>query len=246
MSCRTGMGTNKKRKEIIAGHIESVRQFRFCGPSDDPDEQTAVTAGFRHLVIQIKRLAAPILPPATASQLTALSVEIDNLYSAYDAHSEISALLPDIEAALERLDDDGDMPVSADGMPVIADSRLAELRALNPAQFDFKKLVRLCEEINTAYGQKCYFATAMLTRGLLDHVPPAFGFKTFSEVANNYAGGGKSFKETMQHLANASRKVADAHLHMPIRRSETLPTAQQVNCGQQLDMLLAEIVRIMK
>jgi hypothetical protein len=86
----------------------------------------------------------------------------------------------------------------------------------------------------------------MLTRGLLDHAPPVFGFKTFSEVANNYAGGGKSFKETMQHLENAARKVADVHLHMPIRKSETLPTAQQVNCGQQLDMLLSEIVRITK
>ena len=66
-----------------------------------------------------------------------------------------------------------------------------------------------------------------------------FGFKTFSEVANNYAGGGKSFKETMLHMENAARKVADAHRHMPIRRSETLPTAQQVNCGQQLDVLLS-------
>jgi hypothetical protein len=50
----------------------------------------------------------------------------------------------------------------------------------------------------------------------------------------------------MQHLENAARKVADAHLHMPIRKSETLPTAQQVNCGQQLDVLLSEIVRIMR
>jgi hypothetical protein len=108
--------------------------------------------------------------------------------------------------------------------------------------FDFRKLIQLCEEINKAYKDGCYFATAM--RGLLDHVPHVFGFKIFSEVANNYAGGGKSFKETMHHLENASRKVADAHLHMPIRKSETLPTAQQVNCGQQLDVLLSEIVRI--
>jgi hypothetical protein len=31
---------------------------------------------------------------------------------------------------------------------------------------------------------------------------------------------------------------------MPIRKSETLPTAQQVNFASQLDVLLAEIVRI--
>jgi hypothetical protein len=74
-------------------------------------------------------------------------------------------------------------------------------------------------------------------------VPPVFGLRTFAEVANNYSGGGKSFKETMQHLENASRRVANAHLHMPIRNSETLPNPQQINCGQQLDVLLAEIVR---
>src|ERR1700719_3033227 len=62
---------------------------------------------------------------------------------------------------------------------------------------------------------KTYFATAMLTRGLLDHVPPLFGTNTFSQVANNYGGGGRSFKDTMHHLENAARKVADAHLHMP-------------------------------
>lgn len=134
-------------------------------------------------------------------------------------------------------------PAQAD-LALISDVRLDELRSLASTQFDFRKLIRLCEEINSSYSSRCYFATAMLTRGLLDHVPPVFSFKTFSEVANNYCGGGKSFKDTMQHLENASRKVADAHLHMPIRRSETLPTAQQVNCGQQLDVLLSEIVRI--
>jgi hypothetical protein len=137
-------------------------------------------------------------------------------------------------------------PAKPSYMTLISESRLAELRALTSPEFDFRKLIRLCEELNTAFQEECYFATAMLTRGLLDHVPPVFGFRTFSEVANNYAGGGKSFKETMQHLENAARKVADAHLHVPIRKSETLPTAQQVNCGQQLDMLLSEIVRIMK
>jgi len=129
-------------------------------------------------------------------------------------------------------------------LPLIADTRLAELRALASSCFDFKKLIRLCEEINVAYSEGCYFATAMLTRGLLDHVPPLFGKGTFSEVGNNYSGGGRSFKETMHHLQNAARRVADSHLHMPIRNSETLPTAQQVNFSSQLDMLLAEIVRI--
>src|ERR1039458_4308033 len=97
------------KKEMILDLIEQARRFRFCGPSDDPDEQTAVTAGYRHLVIQFKRLASPVLASPSASRLNAIEVEIDNLYSAYDAKAELDALLPEIEAALERLDDNGDL-----------------------------------------------------------------------------------------------------------------------------------------
>jgi hypothetical protein len=239
------MVVNRKRKEIIVDLLESARRLHLCGPSDDPDEQTAVTSSCRYLVTQFKRLAAPVLASPSASRLNAIEVEINDLYSAYDAKAELDALLPEIEAALELLDDDGALPI-ADGSAIVAESRLVELRSVVSSDFDLRKLVRLCEEINSSFGMQNYYATAMLIRGLLDHVPPMFGFKTFGEVANNYAGGGRSFKETMHHLENASRKVGDAHLHMPIRKSETLPTPQQVNCGQQLDVLLSEIVRIMR
>lgn len=129
-------------------------------------------------------------------------------------------------------------------LALIAEERIEQLRRLKCSQFDLKKLVRLCEEINAVYGAGCYFATAMLIRGVLDHVPPLFGFKTFNEVVNNYASGGKAFRDHMEHLHKGSRKVADAYLHMPVRQSETLPTPQQVNSGQNLDALLAEIVRV--
>jgi len=127
---------------------------------------------------------------------------------------------------------------------LIADSRLDELRALTSSQFDFRKLIRLCEELNMASREECHFATGMLTRGLLDHVPPLFGVKSFSEVANNYVGGSKSFKDTMLHLDTAAKKIADGLLHTQIRKSETLPTAQQVNFAPALDLLLGEIIRI--
>jgi hypothetical protein len=84
----------------------------------------------------------------------------------------------------------------------------------------------------------------MLTRGLLDHVPPLFEKSTFTEVANSYGGGGRSFKETMQRLDTAARTIADAHLHVKIRGSESLPSPQQVNFAAEIDVLLGEIVRI--
>jgi hypothetical protein len=232
---------NQKKREIIEATIGDVRSFRFCSPSDDPEEQTAVTSGFRHLVIQLQRLAGPILPAEPASRLARIQVEVDNVYSAYEASSEIQALLPDIEEALEA-DRDG-LPVSA-GMSPIAASRIAELRTLNDPRFDFRKLIRFCEEINISFRAGCYLATAMLTRALLDHVPPLFGTKSFAEIANNYAGGSKSFKGAMQHLDSGARNIADGHLHSQIRKNETLPEAQQVDFRAGLDALLAEIVRI--
>src|SRR5258708_8634285 len=92
------------RKELIADLVTKARDFRFCGPSDDPEECTAVTSGDRYLMIQFKRLVSPILFADAASRLNAIEVEIDNLYSAYDAKAELDALLPEIEDALERLD----------------------------------------------------------------------------------------------------------------------------------------------
>src|SRR6516162_9575493 len=79
------MATNKK--EMISRLIEDARSFRFCGPSDDPDEQTSVTAGYRHVVIQLKRLAGPLLPEAERTRLNSLDVEVNNIYSAYEAHA---------------------------------------------------------------------------------------------------------------------------------------------------------------
>ncbi len=102
----------------------------------------------------------------------------------------------------------------------------------------------LCEELNICYRSQCYHAVAALTRTLLDHVPPTFGLRTFAEVANNY-GGSKSFRECMQRLEGSARNIADMHLHTPIRHSEALPTRTQVNFSNDVDVLLAEAVRLL-
>src|ERR1017187_391220 len=108
------------KKEMILDLIEQARKFRFCGPSDDPDEQTAVTAGYRDLTIKLKRLASPILSKDAATRLNSVQVEFNNLFSAFDASSELEALFPDIEAALEQLDEQGTPKTKekADALPV--------------------------------------------------------------------------------------------------------------------------------
>jgi hypothetical protein len=136
------------------------------------------------------------------------------------------------------------------GVPPAPDSfvdpvRLEELRSADKSKLDVSRLVRLCEELNTCYRHSCFHAVAFITRAILDHVPPAFDVRSFGEVASNYSGT-KSFRESAAHLEKASRKISDALLHGHIRRNEILPTLAQVDARQQLDVVLGEVVRILR
>lgn len=125
---------------------------------------------------------------------------------------------------------------------LVAAARLSEVRTLKVAGYDLTRLVQLCEELNACYQVSAYHAVIILTRAILDHVPPLFGCKDFAGVANNYAGP-RSFKQAMEHLHGGARKIADLHLHSPVGTKESLPNAIQVNFSQLLDLLLAEIVK---
>ena len=131
--------------------------------------------------------------------------------------------------------------------PFIDENRLQELKEIlsKNSKFDFSKLIKLCEELNSNYSNGNYYATAMLTRAIMDHVPPIFGKNNFTEVANNYSGG-DSFKKLMKNLNDFQKNISDGILHEQIRGRESLPYATQVNCSQALDKLLEEIVRILK
>jgi len=133
--------------------------------------------------------------------------------------------------------------------PFIDETRLQELKDISskPSNFDLSKLIKLCEELNSNYSQGNYYATAMLTRAIMDHVPPIFGvgIDNFQKVANNYSGT-QSFKTAMKGLYSIQKNISDGCLHEHIRNTESLPNATQVNCSQALDHLLGEIVRILK
>ena len=126
-------------------------------------------------------------------------------------------------------------------------SRIQELNDLKKKgsnQFDLTKLIEMCEELNKCYSNKCFLAIGMLLRSILDHVPPIFRKQNFIEVTNNYKG--KSFMKSMKRLQENLRDIADRFLHNIIRKSETLPTATQIDFRNDLDVLLEEIVQILK
>lgn len=124
-------------------------------------------------------------------------------------------------------------------------SRIVEIKKIKSNKFDLSRLIKLCDELNSSFENKCYFSVAMLVRSILDHVPPIFDSSSFAEVSNNCQGT-RSFKSQMQHLEISSRKIADSYLHTQIRDRESLPNSTQVDFSNDLDVLLGEIYRLLK
>jgi hypothetical protein len=149
------------------------------------------------------------------------------------------------ELELEIKHDRENLKDAFSDQPYIDKSRLQELKGIPTDQFDLSRLIRILEELDSSYKRNCYISIITLTRALLDHVPPIFSCKNFSEIANNYSGS-KSFKESMRHLENSSRKIADQYLHTQIRQKESLPNRTQVSFSNDIDVLLSEICRVLK
>lgn len=222
----------------IAQLIDAVRSFRFCGPSDDPDEQTAVTVGFNNVVTQLKRLSAPLLPESERQRLEDLNVEIDNIYSVYSVNAELSPLLYDIEAALSQTDGT-DMSVGP-SRSIISKPTIDQLANCSDSDFDSEFLTRLCREINSAFAHGNTVATALTMRAVMNYIPPLFGHTTFDQVV---AQSGRSLKDSFSHLQDGLRKIADFHTHRTMKRRDIYPTVAQIEPFKpQFELLLHEIV----
>ena len=120
--------------------------------------------------------------------------------------------------------------------------QIDDLKRIQSETFDLGKLVRLCEELNGCYVHEWFFAASILQRAILDHVPPIFECKNFSEVVSNYPGG-RSFKAQMEHLQDFARTTADNAVHGMIRNREVLLSQTQVDFRSAMGALLAEIIR---
>lgn len=125
-------------------------------------------------------------------------------------------------------------------------SRIEAIDSLPKDKFDTAKLGQLLVELNRAYKTNSFFSCQLLIRAIADHVPPIFGQTSFGEVANNYSDGGRSFRESMQHLHNSCRKLADGFLHSQIRAKESMPTRRQVEFRADVDALLGEVIRVLR
>jgi len=229
---------NVTKKARLVEMINAARNFRFCGPSDDTDVQAAVTTGYMYVLVQIQRLASPLLPEAEAARLNAIAVDVDSIYSAYEAHAELDALLPDIEAALERADESA---LAVGGSAWIIDPALIDqLSTARSPVLDVTFLVRMCREINSCFAHGNLVATTLLMRAILNYVPPLFGQETFTQVVAHI---GRSLKDSFDHLEKGLRKIADFHPHRRIAVKELYPSLAQVEPFKpQFELLLQQVV----
>ncbi|HBS89133.1 MAG TPA: hypothetical protein DEA97_21480 [Bacteroidales bacterium] len=123
-------------------------------------------------------------------------------------------------------------------------NRINELKEINNfknKKFDLGKLIQLCEELNIAYENNSYFTVSLLGRTLIDHVPSIFNCTNFNEYANNCKAS--SIKKSMLNLQNSLRNISDYHIHSQAQQVETIPNNNTVNFSNDLDVLLAEIIK---
>lgn len=233
----------KARAEIAWGYIQ--KKFERQNLSFSIGELDQIKGEIKDLVnAEMKRLSGKIQSRLSMMNKMNYMKSIDN-----NLASARNQILSKLNAELKLFESSNLKPpqlsTQVEKPPYVDEQRINDLKSVTSPKFDLSRLIRLCEEINLSHQNDCYMSIAMAVRAILDHIPPLFGFTTFSQVASNY-GGAKSFKDSMNNLENSLRKVADAHLHVKIRNRETLPTFSQVSFIPDLDVMLSEIIRILK
>lgn len=196
-----------------------IEQFHFCGPSDDPDEQTAVVYGFKNIA---KRFVGAVAKIPVVSIPSHVRLDIDSLVETYDLHADLLVVADDLRSHAV-----GSQEIAVDDLGrFISQSAIDELKDMRVPEHDARKLIRFCEEINSSYAQGNLFAVMLLLRALMNHVPPIFGRRTFKEVV---AQSSRSVKEILKPLEDIARDIADHHSHATVRHNEPLPSISQVD-----------------
>ena len=130
--------------------------------------------------------------------------------------------------------------------PYVDPDRINALQALQDGSWDFTRLVELCREIDVGTRPPLPYVDGDAAAN--DPQPCASG-----SGVRYLRGGGEQLRGTedrktlqgrMQRLETSLRNVADMHLHTPIRPSEDVPTAVQVEFAAELDVLLGEVIRV--
>lgn len=104
--------------------------------------------------------------------------------------------------------------------------------------FNYKKLIKMLNEINSNHIASHAYATSMLIRAVLDHIPPIFGYSSFDAVVSNY-GWGKTDRAYMKSLLDFKNEGDDA-LHRQISGQDDLLDMTSLPVAHRFNRLLQE------
>jgi hypothetical protein len=104
--------------------------------------------------------------------------------------------------------------------------------------FEVTKLLGLTDEMNDNYCRRNTYASHMLLRAVLAHVPPIFGCKDFAEVVNNHSWG-RTDKRSIKRLADF-RDQADDALHRQTSANPCVLDSDDMPTSVYIDRLFQE------
>ena len=230
------MSTALSQAIKFADDIESF-PLGNCGPSDDPDKQTAYLYGFLDIAKRFIASAKRIGDPDLSEQLSNLNSSAEFITEAYDLRAELFGIIDYLREAAENPEYQQE---AKNNSAFLNSDVLLELKDISSDKYDVKKLVAFCDELNDSYGRANYLCCVLLIRAVMNHIPPIFGFNTFTQVVTN---SGKSVKAVLSHLEDQARPIADLHTHILIRKKEQLPSKHQIEPYKpSFEILIQEII----
>jgi hypothetical protein len=220
-------------------YAEEIRKFPLgnCGPSDDPDMQTAYLYGFRDISKMFGAAAKRIGDPDLSNMINELDLSPEYITDAYDLRAELFGIIDYLESASVNENYQDSVNHTSTFLNVEV---LDELKKIQNSKYDTKKLIRFCEELNDSYSRANYLSCALLIRAVMNHTPPIFDIEKFSQVVAN---SGRSVKAVLSHLESQARPISDLHTHFLIRAKEQLPTKHQIEPYKpSFEILIQEII----
>jgi hypothetical protein len=122
-----------------------------CGPSDDPDKQTAYLAAFNDIAVRFIAAGRRIGDPEFTEMLEDAAQQPDQIVEAYTQRAKLLAAIDYLKEAAEQASYEDDLVLNS---AFVAPEVLHALRAATPAKYDFKKLIAFCDELNDAYRRR--------------------------------------------------------------------------------------------
>ncbi len=219
---------------------EDVEQFQLghCGPSDDPDKQTAYLYAFKDVAKRFVGAARRIDDAELQAELASVDLDPQHITDAYDLRAD---LIPVIDVVRQKATDPSWGNQAPTSKEFVDSALVARVASLGAQSFNLAKLIRFTVELNENYSCGNYLSCALLIRAIINHVPPLFGQRTFTQVV---ASAGKSVKAILRQLEEGARDIGDLHTHEIVDGYSSPPTKNQIEPYKPpLEVLYKEIER---